>query len=84
MPRESAVVTGNRVVVLGLSSRFSREKVKITEIVLRVECGGSSCRFKSVRKQERMAQILGSLHPRGRPGSSSWLWIGTALAVVAI
>ena len=32
-------------------------------------------------KQSRMAQSFGTLHPRGRPGRGSWLWIGIVLAV---
>ena len=32
-------------------------------------------------KQSRTAQSLGTLHPRGRPGRGSWLWIGLAPAI---
>ena len=32
-------------------------------------------------KQWRTAQSLGTLHPRGRPGSVSWLWVGIAWAL---
>ena len=34
-------------------------------------------------KQSRMAQGLGTLHPRGRPRGSSWLGIGAASTIVA-
>ena len=33
------------------------------------------------RKESRTAQSFGTLHPHGRPGRASWLWIGIALAI---
>lgn len=40
----------------------------------------------ALKQQQKMDHDLGSMHPHGRPGKSSWLWLqfGTALTIVVI